>query len=230
MGPPRLSRSVTRSLSTCNHAMDDTVRNLIICIDGTSNKFGEKVCLLHTASTAYWSLWKEHERDRNVQLDLEGGWGQPKNLVQQWHWNIRSAFLEVVEILQEGPFSQNWFGDRVVGVSEILLFLTPHLCALRDFDRTVLGAYRWLSDNYEPKDRIFLFGMLAQRVYRALANTYREIFRILSWSLPSPCTLGHDWQGILHCKWIYVSQHAFNDYGTIQVGLIHKGNEMQIPL
>jgi len=39
---------------------------------------------------------------------------------------------------------------------------TPHL--FRDFERTVLGAYRWLSDNYEPGDCIFLFGVLDQHL------------------------------------------------------------------
>jgi len=30
--------------------------------------------------------------------------------------------------------------------------------SFRGFERTVLGAYRWLSDNYEKGDCIFLFG------------------------------------------------------------------------
>lgn len=37
-------------------------------------------------------------------------------------------------------------------------------CAFRDFQRTVLGAYHWLSDNYIPGDCIFLFGMSQQCV------------------------------------------------------------------
>src|SRR5260221_14314724 len=38
------------------------------------------------------------------------------------------------------------------------LILSPcHLC--RGFEKTVLAAYRWLSDNYEKGDCIFLFGM-----------------------------------------------------------------------
>ena len=28
----------------------------------------------------------------------------------------------------------------------------------RNFEKTILGAYRWLSDNYKKEDRIFLFG------------------------------------------------------------------------
>ena len=30
----------------------------------------------------------------------------------------------------------------------------------RNFERTILAAYQWLSDNYEPGDCIFLFGAL----------------------------------------------------------------------
>jgi len=40
----------------------------------------------------------------------------------------------------------------------LALSLTPH--SPRDFERPVLGAYRWLSDNYETGDCIFLFGAL----------------------------------------------------------------------
>ena len=44
-----------------------------------------------------------------------------------------------------------------------LAFLLP-LSSFRNFKRTVLGAYRWLSDNYERGDCIFLFGALGQCV------------------------------------------------------------------
>ena len=42
-------------------------------------------------------------------------------------------------------------------------FLLP-FSSSRKFERTVLGAYRWLSDNYERGDCIFLFGALEQYV------------------------------------------------------------------
>ena len=38
------------------------------------------------------------------------------------------------------------------------------LSSFRNFERTVLGAYRWLSDNYKRGDCIFLFGALEQYV------------------------------------------------------------------
>ena len=39
-----------------------------------------------------------------------------------------------------------------------------HLSLFRNFEQTVLRAYRWLSDNYERGDCIFLFGALEQYV------------------------------------------------------------------
>ena len=36
--------------------------------------------------------------------------------------------------------------------------------SFRNFERTILAAYRWLSDNYEEGDCIFLFGRLEQFV------------------------------------------------------------------
>ncbi|KIM36837.1 hypothetical protein M413DRAFT_285325 [Hebeloma cylindrosporum] len=65
---------------------------------------------------------------------------------------------------------------------------TVDLAIAWNFERIIIGAYRWLSDNYQENDRIFLFGF-SRGAYqvRALA-------------------------------------------GMIQrVGLIHKGNEEQIP-
>ena len=43
-----------------------------------------------------------------------------------------------------------------------LPFHISHFTAysLRNFERTILAAYRWLSDNYEEGDCIFLFGTL----------------------------------------------------------------------
>ena len=32
------------------------------------------------------------------------------------------------------------------------------LCSFRKFERTILAAYRWLSDNYQSGDCIYLFG------------------------------------------------------------------------
>ncbi|EDR04404.1 uncharacterized protein LACBIDRAFT_304666 [Laccaria bicolor S238N-H82] len=57
-----------------------------------------------------------------------------------------------------------------------------------NFERTVLGAYRWLSDNYERGDCIFLFG------FSRGAFQVRVVAAMID-----------------------------------KVGLIHKGNEMQIP-
>ena len=37
--------------------------------------------------------------------------------------------------------------------------------SFRNFERTILAAYQWLSDNYEPGDCIFLFGTLERHQY-----------------------------------------------------------------
>lgn len=40
-----------------------------------------------------------------------------------------------------------------------LLYSIEH--NIRDFESIMLAAYEWLSENYQPGDRIFLFGMHA---------------------------------------------------------------------
>ena len=44
-----------------------------------------------------------------------------------------------------------------------LINTSVHLsCSFRNFEKTVLAAYRWLSDNYQPGDCICLFGALEE--------------------------------------------------------------------
>ncbi len=51
---------------------------------------------------------------------------------------------------------------------------------LRDFERTVLAAYRWLSDNYEPGDCIFLFGKSEVSFpHLALLNLFQDFLGVL---------------------------------------------------
>ncbi|KAH7925809.1 hypothetical protein BV22DRAFT_1104761 [Leucogyrophana mollusca] len=57
---------------------------------------------------------------------------------------------------------------------------TIDLAIAWNFERVVLGAYRWLSDNYEPGDKIFLFGF-SRGAYqvRTLAGMLQEVGLIL---------------------------------------------------
>jgi len=66
----------------------------------------------------------------------------------------------------------------------------------RGFERTILGAYRWLSDNYEKGDGIFLFGVLQQ--YVPLLPHTEHCFRLLSWGISSPHTVSNDRQGMIY--------------------------------
>jgi len=45
-----------------------------------------------------------------------------------------------------------------------ILICSFHRYSFRNFERTILAAYWWLSDNYEQGDCIFLFGKLEQYV------------------------------------------------------------------
>ena len=44
-------------------------------------------------------------------------------------------------------------------MGSIIVFIQSLISrAPRNFEKLVIGAYRWLSENYLPGDRIFLFG------------------------------------------------------------------------
>ena len=64
---------------------------------------------------------------------------------------------------------------------------------IRNFKRIVLSAYQWLSENYEPGDRIFLFGELSPS-FNIESQPFNTI-RALSRCIPSSCCRWHDREG-----------------------------------
>uniref|UniRef100_A0A8H8CPW0 T6SS Phospholipase effector Tle1-like catalytic domain-containing protein n=1 Tax=Psilocybe cubensis TaxID=181762 RepID=A0A8H8CPW0_PSICU len=127
--------------ASCVHDTASTGRNLIVCIDGTDNQFG----------------------DKNT------------NVIE-----LYNLILKGVEHNQ-----RTWYNS---GIGTYYISHKIDSAVAWNFEKTILGAYRWLSDNYEPGDRIFLFGFS------------RGAFQVRALSA------------------------MIN-----KVGLIHKGNEMQIP-
>ena len=98
------------------------------------------------------------------------------------------------------------------------------LSSPRRFERILLEAYRWISNHFEDGDRIFLFGEplptfhfyyglhlvkgFSRGAYqvRVLAAMIDAVSALFQYDICVCTDLGH------------------------QVGLIHKGNEAQIPL
>ncbi|EDR04371.1 uncharacterized protein LACBIDRAFT_304576 [Laccaria bicolor S238N-H82] len=136
---------------TCEHEIGG--RNLIVCIDGTANQFGEKNT---NVIELYNCILKESGNQKTWYNSGIGTYAQAS-------WTSFKSYRQVLSHKID-------------------------LAVARHFKRTILGAYRWLSDNYEPGDCIFLFGF-SRGAFQV---------RVLS---------------------------AMID----KVGLIHKGNEMQIP-
>ncbi|TFK27916.1 WD40 repeat-like protein, partial [Coprinopsis marcescibilis] len=130
-------------------------RNLIICIDGTANQFGDQ----NTNVIELYNLLLKGPNDRQLTWYNSGigTYAEP-------HWRSLEYWLQV-------------------------LYHKIDLLIAWNFDKTLLAAYRWLADNYEEGDRIYLFGFS------------RGAFQVRALS-------------------------AMID----KVGLIYKGNELQIPL
>jgi hypothetical protein len=67
------------------------------------------------------------------------------------------------------------------------------LLSYRNFKKIVLNAYQWLSENYRPGDRIYLFGELERDLNGIF---FIQCFRILSWGVPSSRYCGNDPKGM----------------------------------
>ncbi|KAF8493850.1 hypothetical protein JB92DRAFT_3084909 [Gautieria morchelliformis] len=127
-------------------------RNLVVCIDGTSNQFGPN----NTNVIELYSQLIKGDDQLTYYNSGIGTYAKPS-------WKSWSYVKQVVD-------------NKI------------DLAIAWNFEKIVIAAYRWLSQNYQEGDRIYLFGF-SRGAYqvRALA-------------------------GMIH-----------------KVGLVHKGNEEQIP-
>ncbi|KAG8772758.1 hypothetical protein FRC15_002527, partial [Serendipita sp. 397] len=127
-------------------------RNLVVCIDGTSNQFG-----LNNSNVI--ELYSQVIKSTDQLTYYNSGVGT----YAKTSWKSLKYMKQVVDN-------------------------TIDLAVAWNFDRIVLAAYRWLSENYHHNDRIYLFG------FSRGAYQVRTIAAMIE-----------------------------------KVGLIHKGNEEQIP-
>ncbi|TDL30078.1 hypothetical protein BD410DRAFT_850420 [Rickenella mellea] len=107
-----------QSCCRCTHGG----RNLVVCIDGTSNQFGAK----NTNVVELYSQLVKSDEQLTYYNSGIGTYAKPS-------WRSFKYFLQVIE-------------------NKIDLAIAIH------FERIVLGAYRWLVENYRENDRTFLFG------------------------------------------------------------------------
>ncbi|KAF8517054.1 hypothetical protein BU17DRAFT_50258 [Hysterangium stoloniferum] len=111
-----------------------TRRNLIVCIDGTSNQFGKKkfynVLGLALHNTNVIELYSQLVKDEGTQLTYYnsgiGTYAKPS-------WKSLSYLKQVV-------------------------YNKIDLAIAWNFEKIVISAYRWLADNYQDGDKIYLFG------------------------------------------------------------------------
>ncbi|KAF8532009.1 hypothetical protein JB92DRAFT_3104395 [Gautieria morchelliformis] len=128
--------------TSCPCSSEKKGRNLVVCIDGTSNQFGPN-------NTNVIELYSQLIKDDNQLTYYNSGIGT----YAKPSWKSWSYVKQVVD-------------NKI------------DLAIAWNFEKIVIAAYRWLSQNYQDGDRIYLFGF---------------------------------------------------SRGAYQVGLVHKGNEEQIP-
>ncbi len=78
------------------------------------------------------------------------------------------------------------------------------LANFRGFERTILAAYRWLSDNYEPGDCIFLFGQSRLALSLMCTDSYLRVPRVFWRSISSSRSFSHDRQGSSYAIWVVI--------------------------
>jgi uncharacterized protein (DUF2235 family) len=138
-------------------------RNLIVCIDGTANQFGQKVRVLGgypvtllanvvekntNVIELYNLILKEDEHNQRTWYNSGiGTYARPS-------WKSFKFYRQVIS--HKIDLAIAW----CVESSPSGLCSPFTACLFRNFERTILAAYRWLSDNYQSGDCIYLFGAL----------------------------------------------------------------------
>ncbi|KAJ3886497.1 WD40 repeat-like protein [Lentinula edodes] len=115
-------------------------RNLVVCIDGTSNQFGEK----NTNVVELYSRLVKNEHQLTFYNSGIGTYAKPS-------WRSISYQLKRMDNFIDMGIAWN-------------------------FESIIFKAYQWLSENFEPGDRIFLFGF-SRGAYqvRALAGMIEKV-------------------------------------------------------
>lgn len=138
-------------------------RNLVVCIDGTSNQFGRKVRPLtlyySKRDTSYHSskntnvieLYRLLDKDETQLTFYNSGIGT--YATPSWKsWAYRKQQFDHKLDLAIAWYVLLFFSHGIFCVQCHALY--------RNFERIVQIAYRWLSEQYREGDQIFLFGAL----------------------------------------------------------------------
>ncbi|CAE6346410.1 unnamed protein product [Rhizoctonia solani] len=115
-------------------------RKLIVCIDGTSNQFSEK-------NTHVVELYSRIKKDETQLTYYNSGIG---TYARPFWWSFA---YQKQQMLNQIDLAIAWQVIQSTGQGSQRLTQFD-----RNFEKVVLGAYRWLADTYEPGDQIFLFG------------------------------------------------------------------------
>ncbi|KAF8834711.1 hypothetical protein BDN67DRAFT_992604 [Paxillus ammoniavirescens] len=119
-------------------------RNLVVCIDGTSNKFG-------TQNTNIVELYSQLVKSKMQLTYYNSGVGTEAR--PSWR-SLR--------------YAQHWINNKI------------DLLIAWNLEKVILAAYRWIADNYEDGDKIYIFGF-SRGAYqaRALAGMIHRVGLIL---------------------------------------------------
>ncbi|ELU38023.1 hypothetical protein AG1IA_07948 [Rhizoctonia solani AG-1 IA] len=119
-------------------------RKLIVCIDGTSNQFSEKVFSYRRIASQLYSRIEKDETQLTYYNSGVGTYARP------FWWSFA---YQKQQILNQIDLAIAW--KVAQSTDQSFQQLTQFN---RNFEKVILGAYRWLADTYKPGDQIFLFG------------------------------------------------------------------------
>jgi hypothetical protein len=182
-------------------------RNLVVCIDGTSNQFGRHVEPFPYHIQAFSSEnVSEYECYRALQQARERS--QTINLLRQWNRNIRQTVVEIMELLEASCRQHNWSRNCLVRSSSVDNY--------RLTDIFYLGTSRPSSFTLTTGSQIIIkmgieFSFLVSHINCITSDCtvhLKIVLRILPRRIPMSCARRNDPQG----KFDYCPYAVSSDY------------------
>jgi hypothetical protein len=166
----------------------------------------------------------EHQCCRAVQPYQKGQ--DATHVLQQWHWNVCQALLAVLHVHEASPGQYHRPCDCLVRLSLSPKCGSIEMSNFRNFEKVIIGAYRWLSDLYQDGDRIFLFGTNSLGSGATYSQTFLLGFSRGAYQVRALAAMIKMVSPVCHLFFARLDPQIL--FG--QVGLIHPGNQEQIPL
>ena len=154
-------RTSSNRCTQCNARQKENARNLVVCIDGTSNRFGQNVIVPQLCSLPSGSLFGQNTNVVKLfaKIDLETT--HPEQYAYYSSGiGTRPKSLHILNRMERAVSDKFDMAVAWFVLLAIICFRPNNILHGRNMEEIVKDAYGWLARTYQEGDQIYLFGRM----------------------------------------------------------------------